>query len=116
MRYTFRSLKCDRLRVHKNFMLSLVIRYLVSLIYYEPYIYNPDAKYVWYRDVGQGHICKFILVLLMYGYVSPVFWMFIEGVYLHSKIVTNVFDSPAPFRLYYFIGWGEYANKIKICS
>ena len=43
----------------------------------------------------QGYLCKLILVFLMYGYVAPVFWMFIEGVYLHSRIATNIFDSPA---------------------
>jgi len=50
-----RSLKCDRLRVHKNFMLSLVIRYVVSIVWYEPYIYGgveePDT--VWFKRVGQ---------------------------------------------------------------
>ena len=44
----------------------------------------------------------------MYGQVTPIFWMFIEGAYLHSRIVTNVFDSPAPFKLYYCIGWREW--------
>ena len=56
----------------------------------------------------QGYVCKLILILLMYGYVAPVFWMFIEGLYLHSKLATNIFDSPAPFMVYYVIGWGKY--------
>ena len=51
-------------------------------------------------------------MLLLFGYIAPVFWMFIEGMYLHSRIVTNIFDSPAPFKLYYFVGWGE-SNKIE---
>ena len=51
-----RSLKCDRLRVHKNFMLSLVIRYLVSVVYYEPYIYGQENPQVWYKELGQ--VCK----------------------------------------------------------
>ena len=57
---------------------------------------------------SQGNVCKLILILLMYGYVAPVFWMFIEGLYLHSKLATNIFDSPAPFMVYYVIGWGKY--------
>ena len=33
----------------------------------------------------------------------------LSGMYLHSRVATNVFDSPAaPFRLYYFIGWCKY--------
>ena len=60
----------------------------------------------------QGYVCKLILILLMYGYVAPVFWMFIEGLYLHSKLATNIFDSPAPFMVYYVIGWGKYLIHI----
>lgn len=86
---------------------------------------------------------------MMYGYVAPVFWMFIEGksfilmffinkffvandslfcscdsiqksgllffavgVYLHSRVVTNVFENAeAPFKFYYFVGWGESGYK-----
>ena len=124
-----------------------MIRYAVSVIYYEPYIYGKPVPVVWFRNIGevqivlieailedilediiqmlfplfcnafhvkpmffilQGYLCKLILVLLMYGYVAPVFWMFIEGIYLHSRIATNIFDSPAPFARYYIIGWGKF--------
>ena len=30
-------------------MVSLIIRYVVSVIYYEPYIYGDPKAYVWYR-------------------------------------------------------------------
>ena len=49
----FRSLKCDRLRVHKNFMLSLVIRYVVSVVWYAPFIKGTDNPEVWFKHVGQ---------------------------------------------------------------
>lgn len=49
----FRSLKCDRLRVHRNFMLALIIRYIVSCIYYEPFIYGESEPKVWFKDIGQ---------------------------------------------------------------
>ena len=128
-------------------MLALMIRYAVSVIYYEPYIYGKPVPDVWFRNIGQvrthlqfhykiffydniffysskniffmiiffqfqGYVCKLILILLMYGYVAPVFWMFIEGLYLHSKLATNIFDSPAPFMVYYVIGWGKYLIHI----
>ncbi len=28
-------------------------------------------------------MCQMVLACLMFGYLAPVFWMFIEGVYLH---------------------------------
>ena len=105
--FGFRSLKCDRLKIHKNFMMSLIIRYSVSAVYYEPYIYgsNPQ-KPIWFRAHGEGFLCKSVLMLLMYGNVAPIFWMFVEGAYLHSRVATNVLESPnAPFRLYYCTGW-----------
>ena len=87
--------------------MSLIIRYTVSAVYYEPYIYgsHPD-KPVWFRSYGQGYLCKVVLSLMMYGYVAPIFWMFVEGVYLHSRVATNVLDShTSNFKLYYTIGW-----------
>ena len=30
----------------------------------------------------------------------------VSGVYLHSRVVTNVFENAAaPFMFYYFVGW-----------
>ena len=102
----FRSLKCDRLRVHKNFMMALVIRYTVSVMYYEPYIYGSHSESpIWFRHFD--YLCKIVLILMMYGYVAPIFWMFIEGVYLHSRVATNVMDSRTPFKFYYCVGWGK---------
>jgi hypothetical protein len=28
-------------------------------------------------------MCRMVLACLMFGYLGPVFWMFIKGVYLH---------------------------------
>ena len=66
-------------------------------------------------------ICTSTFKIIVTHYLtscSPWFWkrqfhllspwrMFIEGVYLHARLVTNVFDKPAPFKLYYFVGWGN---------
>jgi hypothetical protein len=53
-----------------------------------------------------------VLACLMFGYLAPVFWMFIEGVYLHSRLATSIFDATAPFKLYYCIGWGEWLPTV----
>ena len=99
----FRSLQCDRLRVHKNFMVSLVLLYLTTIIYFEPYTHH--SGFIWYKS--QPWLCNSLLVLLMFCFQSPIFWMFIEGIYLHSRVSTNIFNSSAPFSIYYLIGWGE---------
>jgi hypothetical protein len=28
-------------------------------------------------------MCRMVLACLMFGYLAPVFWMFVEGVYFH---------------------------------
>ena len=59
----FRSLDCDRLRVHKNFMMALIIRYIVSVVYYEPYIYGDPDRIIWFRDIGQVSLHIYNLIL-----------------------------------------------------
>ncbi|XP_023329932.1 corticotropin-releasing factor receptor 2 [Eurytemora carolleeae] len=105
--FKYRSLQCDRLRIHRNFMTSLVIFYLITIIYYEPYIHSqppgePNLQ-PWYKY--QAWMCRCLISCLMFGYLSPVFWMFIEGMYLHSRLSTNVFDATAPFKIYNTVGW-----------
>ena len=34
-------------------MMALIIRYVVSVIYYEPYIYGDPDRIIWFRDIGQ---------------------------------------------------------------
>jgi hypothetical protein len=30
-------------------------------------------------------MCRMVLACLMFGYLAPVFWMLIEGAYLHCN-------------------------------
>ena len=43
-------------------MVSLIIRYVVSVIYYEPYIYGDPKAYVWYR----GYVSFFLTMDTIY--------------------------------------------------
>ncbi|KAK8739318.1 hypothetical protein OTU49_003572, partial [Cherax quadricarinatus] len=97
-----RTLECDRLRVHRNLVVSLIIRFLVMLVLTEPFISNRQT--LSYRDVDW--LCKALLALRMYAQMASINWMFVEGLFLHSRLTSNVFDSGAPFTLYYTIGWG----------
>ncbi|KAG7176323.1 Corticotropin-releasing factor receptor 2-like 1 [Homarus americanus] len=98
----FRTLECDRLRVHRNLVVSLIVRFLVMLILTEPFIFHRHTTT--YRDVDW--LCKTLLALTMYAQMASINWMFVEGLFLHSRLTSNVFDSGAPFTLYYMIGWG----------
>lgn len=43
-----RTLECDRLRVHRNLVASLIIRFVVMLVLTEPFVSNRQTSY---RDV-----------------------------------------------------------------
>lgn len=58
--------------------------------------------------VLQDWLCKTLLALRMYAQMASINWMFVEGLFLHSRLTSNVFHSRAPFPLYYTIGWGVY--------
>ncbi|XP_071546542.1 PDF receptor-like [Panulirus ornatus] len=45
----FRTLECDRLRVHRNLVISLIIRFLVMIVLTEPFVSNRHT--LTYRDV-----------------------------------------------------------------
>nr|XP_053634325.1 corticotropin-releasing factor receptor 2-like [Cherax quadricarinatus] len=98
----FRTLECDRLRVHRNLVVSLIIHFLVMLVLSEPFIFHRHTNT--YRDVDW--VCKTLLALTMYAQMTSINWMFVEGLFLHSRLTSNVFDSGAPFAIYYTIGWG----------
>ncbi|XP_045118796.1 uncharacterized protein LOC123508874 isoform X1 [Portunus trituberculatus] len=98
----YRALECDRLRVHRNLVAALIIRFLVMLVLTEPFV-SRRSSYT-YRDVDW--LCKTLLALRMYAQMASINWMFVEGLFLHSRLTSNVFHSRAPFPLYYTIGWG----------
>ena len=76
-------------------------------VYYAPYVQQPGITHsVWYKSAPW--LCQTMKALLMFCFQSPIFWMFIEGIYLHSRVSTHIFHQVPPFRIYYFIGWGIY--------
>ncbi|KAF2358015.1 GPCR family 2 secretin-like [Trinorchestia longiramus] len=97
-----RSLECDRLRVHRNLLVALLLQFLAMLVIVEPYVTHRRSPS--YNDLDW--LCRTLLTIKMYGQVASIMWMFVEGLFLHSRLTCNVFDSAAPFKFYYSIGWG----------
>ncbi|CAL8137232.1 unnamed protein product [Orchesella dallaii] len=98
--YYFKCLRCDRVTVHVHLMIALMLRSALLIVITEPFIFNRSFHY---RHVDL--ICKGVLSLHLYSTVASINWMFIQGVYLHGKLTTNVFDSGTPFKVYHVIGW-----------
>ncbi|XP_003738772.1 corticotropin-releasing factor receptor 2 [Galendromus occidentalis] len=104
----FRSLHCSRTRVHLNLVVSLIINSIMLISLSMSIAINSGDE----EDAGSlirqtPWFCKTILLLKMYSSSSTINWMFVEGILLHSRITTSIFQTkPPPFKLYYFIGWG----------
>ncbi|XP_054710987.1 corticotropin-releasing factor receptor 1-like [Uloborus diversus] len=100
--FYFKSLQCSRLRVHRNLVVALIIHSLMLVVISLPVVGGPNIPS--YRDLNW--LCKSVVSVKMYAALASINWMFVEGMLLHSRITTNIFQKDAPFKLYYLIGWG----------
>ena len=55
----------------------------------------------------QDWLCKTLTALSQYFMLANIMWMFVEGLFLHNRVAIAVFSTDAPFKLFYFIGWGK---------
>ncbi|CAG5123203.1 unnamed protein product, partial [Candidula unifasciata] len=97
----FRSLQCSRNSIHKNLVGSFIFRFILVIVQFQPYMTGTGPSY---RDLDW--LCKTVLSLHQYFQMANFAWMLVEGIYLHNRLVVSVFPSAAPFKLFYFIGWG----------
>ncbi|KAJ8314000.1 hypothetical protein KUTeg_008561, partial [Tegillarca granosa] len=70
------------------------------------------------RDSGSYRsfdwLCKIVLTLSQYPLLAIIFWMFVEGLFLHNRIVVSVFSTESPLKLFVFIGWVFLINIIRV--
>ncbi|XP_060589471.1 corticotropin-releasing factor receptor 2-like [Ruditapes philippinarum] len=97
----FRSLNCSRISIHKHLVVSFIFRFVANIVITEPFISGRTTSY---RNFDW--LCKTVTALSQYTTLANVFWMFVEGFFLHHSLVLGVFSTQAPFKLFYFIGWG----------
>ncbi|XP_063421036.1 corticotropin-releasing factor receptor 2-like isoform X1 [Mytilus trossulus] len=98
----FRSLHCHRITIHIHMFISFVIKFVIIVVMVEPGVTKRSSGT--YKDVDW--LCKTLITLREYGNTSNMYWMFVEGMYLHNQIAAAVFSTEAPFKLFCFIGWG----------
>ncbi|XP_074659575.1 PDF receptor-like [Tubulanus polymorphus] len=103
----FRSLKCNRTRIHRNLFIAMIIQVTILLVVYtDQYI----AKFGPVKDQGLISntyiVCELLYALVEYTKSVMFMWMFIEGVYLHDMIAMSVFSGQPYYVFYYLIGWG----------
>ena len=155
--WILRSLSCDRIRVHQNFMFSLVLLYVTTIGMVSSSLNNIlnlkqkfDPETIVYlkctminqifsllcsihqsagsrsncvvqestmdmpNNEGFTHVLLPVSNILGQSFlrISTIrmflysLQMFVEGIYLHSRVSNNIFNHSPPFLIYYFIGWG----------
>ncbi|XP_064113384.1 calcitonin receptor-like isoform X2 [Macrobrachium nipponense] len=96
----FKSLKCKRVTIHKNLFVSFIINNALWLLWYECVVGKPDVLF------SNGVLCQVLHVFLHYFLVSNYFWMFCEGLYLHTLLVVAFVSEDRIMKWFYLLGWG----------
>ncbi|OQV19959.1 putative PDF receptor [Hypsibius exemplaris] len=96
----FKTLYCNRNSIHINLIVSLMLHTISLLVILTPTISgNQNLQ-------EQEWLCKSFVFLSFYAVAASIMWTFVEGLYLSQRLTLAVFKKEAPFKLYYFIGWG----------
>ncbi|XP_033639530.1 corticotropin-releasing factor receptor 2-like [Asterias rubens] len=122
----FKSLQCTRISIHKNLAVSFILKYICMIVILQPFIGNnsysefidTDAQFegtiIPFMELKEEQtsnhavaFCRLLKVLLEYFTMANIFWMFVEGLFLTSRIAVAVFSNESNFKLYLFIGWGS---------
>ncbi|XP_025417453.1 calcitonin gene-related peptide type 1 receptor-like isoform X3 [Sipha flava] len=98
--FYFRSLTCTRIQIHKNLFISLAMNNCLWLVWYEAVVDNLPVL------MANGLACKLLHVLVQYFLVATYFWMFCEGLYLHTLLVVTFLTESKVMPFLHTIGWG----------
>jgi len=86
-----RSVSSERIRIHKNLVLSLGIALTI-------FVTGINAE--------NKTLCKIVAVSLHYFFTSVFGWMFAEGIHLYTQVVQVFSAGRNNMKIYHFLGWG----------
>jgi len=95
----FRSLQCTRITIHKNLFASFLIDNILWIVWFS-IMYKPEVL------VENSFLCQTLHVVLHWFLVCNYFWMFCEGLHLHTVLVQAFIDEEKMIKWFYLIGWG----------
>eukprot|EP00057_Strongylocentrotus_purpuratus_P014230 XP_011668704.1 PREDICTED: uncharacterized protein LOC577102 isoform X1 [Strongylocentrotus purpuratus] len=94
----FKSLRCVRNYIHLNLVTSFLLLYLIFFLMIIISTFSEVAEEAWY--------CRLQATALFYINLTSFFWMFVEGLYLHTMVVRALAVRREKFWVYCLIGWG----------
>ncbi|XP_026073958.1 glucagon receptor-like [Carassius auratus] len=105
---TFRKLHCMRNNIHMNLFGSFILR-AVSILVKDALLDQMSSAHLQGpRWAGAQKVsgCRVAMVMMQYSVMANNCWLLVEGLYLHSLLVTTVFSERNYFYIYLCIGWG----------
>ncbi|XP_075034073.1 glucagon-like peptide 2 receptor [Mixophyes fleayi] len=108
----FRKLHCTRNYIHMNLFASFIMRALAVLI--KDIVHNtnqtpkmPSDENGWLSIVQPDAptSCRAVHISLHFFVGANYFWLLVEGIYLHTTIVTMVLSERRMLLRYIAIGW-----------
>ncbi|ELT89684.1 hypothetical protein CAPTEDRAFT_221530 [Capitella teleta] len=95
----FKQLQCDRVTIHKHLFTSYIFNGAVWILYYTTAAMDAQVQAnnpVW---------CQAVHVITQYFVTCNFFWMFCEGLYLHTIIVVAFSTGKKLLICCYVLGW-----------
>uniref|UniRef100_A0A8B9MM77 G-protein coupled receptors family 2 profile 2 domain-containing protein n=1 Tax=Accipiter nisus TaxID=211598 RepID=A0A8B9MM77_9AVES len=113
-----RKLHCTRNYIHMNLFASFILRATAVLIKDTLISKNPNVQIMTKNTYPSLHWdCLFLLIVIIcrtaqffmhYFVGANYFWLLVEGIYLHTLLITAVLSGRRLLRTYIVIGWGKY--------
>uniref|UniRef100_A0A8C5RB40 G-protein coupled receptors family 2 profile 2 domain-containing protein n=1 Tax=Leptobrachium leishanense TaxID=445787 RepID=A0A8C5RB40_9ANUR len=107
----FRKLHCTRNYIHMNMFASFIMKALAVLMkdmaHINTYAKKPSDENEWmsYLKGDEVTMCTVFQVLMHFFVGTNFFWLLVEGIYLHTILVTVVLSESGLLLKYCIIGW-----------
>ncbi|XP_078510898.1 glucagon-like peptide 2 receptor [Lissotriton helveticus] len=107
----FRRLHCTRNYIHMNLFASFIMRAISILakdfVFQNAYSKRPNDEMGWilYFNAEVSATCKVAQVLMHYFVGANYCWLLVEGIYLHTLLITTVISEQRLLQKYLVIGW-----------
>ncbi|KAH8250494.1 hypothetical protein KR038_008094, partial [Drosophila bunnanda] len=106
---TFRSLRNNRTKIHKNLFIAMVLQVIIRLTLYLDQFRRGSKEAATNTSLSvienTPYLCEASYVLLEYARTAMFMWMFIEGLYLHNMVTVAVFQGSFPLKFFSRLGW-----------
>ncbi|KAM6121233.1 LOW QUALITY PROTEIN: glucagon-like peptide 2 receptor [Pterocles gutturalis] len=105
------KLHCTRNYIHMNLFASFILRATAVLIkdtvYYNIYSKRPHDETGWilYLSPEIVIICRTAQFFMHYFVGANYFWLLVEGIYLHTLLITAVLSERRLLQTYIVMGW-----------